>query len=196
MHGYNFTQNARDVLASARQEAGVLCHEYLGPEHILLGLLREETGGAHDILKALATDADALREQLVRVLRRGRAHSVSGDLPYTSRAKKVIELALTAARELAASHVGTEHLLIGLVREEKGIAAQVLFAAGVTEQFAWQQALLLHGGDRHDELLGTPAKSTARPAKRIVIEIEKPDGSVERQVCRSTWDAILFLLRP
>src|SRR5919199_1037691 len=132
MNGYNFTERVRKVLAMAREEAARLHHEYVGTEHILLGLIREGEGVAAAVLQNLSVDLDEIQQKIEETVKKGKAAQTTGpDLPYTSRAKKVLELAMSEARELNHSYVGTEHLLLGLLREEKGIAAQVLTDAGV-----------------------------------------------------------------
>jgi ATP-dependent Clp protease ATP-binding subunit ClpA len=134
MNGYNFTERVRKVLAMAREEAEKLHHEYVGTEHLLLALLREGEGVAATVLTNLGADLTRMHDQLLSTVRAGRAAAgtTGPDLPYTSRAKKVLELAMSEARQLHHSYVGTEHLLLGLVGEEKGIAAQVLFDNGCT----------------------------------------------------------------
>lgn len=133
MNGYNFTDRLRKVLQMAREEATRLHHEYVGTEHLLLGLLREGEGVAAAVLANLGVEREAIRRQIEQVVKAGKAVAADGpELPYTSRAKKALELAMMAARELNHSYVGTEHLLLGLLREEKGIAAQVLVHSGVT----------------------------------------------------------------
>jgi len=132
MNGYNFTERVRKVLAMAREEAARLHHEYVGTEHILLGLIREGEGVAAAVLQNLSVDLDEIQQKIEETVKKGKAAQATGpDLPYTSRAKKVLELAMAEARELNHSYVGTEHLLLGLLREEKGIAAQVLTDTGV-----------------------------------------------------------------
>src|SRR5437899_1085212 len=132
MNGYNFTDRVRKVLQMAREEAARLHHEYVGTEHILLGLIREGEGVAAAVLTNLNVDLEEIQQKIEETVKKGKAAAAAGpDLPYTSRAKKVLELAMSEARELNHSYVGTEHLLLGLLREEKGIAAQVLTDAGV-----------------------------------------------------------------
>src|SRR5512144_2167119 len=132
MNGYNFTDRVRKVLQMAREEAARLHHEYVGTEHILLGLIREGEGVAAAVLQNLNVDLEEIQQKIEETVKKGKAAAATGpDLPYTSRAKKVLELAMSEARELNHSYVGTEHLLLGLLREEKGIAAQVLTDAGV-----------------------------------------------------------------
>jgi ATP-dependent Clp protease ATP-binding subunit ClpA len=132
LQGYNFTERVRKVLATAREEAARLHHEYVGTEHILLGLLGESEGVAAAVLQNLNVDLDEIQQKIEETVKKGNAARTTGpDLPYTSRAKKVLELAMGEARELKHSYVGTEHLLLGLLQEEKGIAAQVLTHVGV-----------------------------------------------------------------
>src|ERR671914_2960659 len=148
MNGYNFTERVRKVLAMAREEAARLHHEYVGTEHILLGLIREGEGVAAAVLQNLQVDLDEIQQKIEEQVKKGKATQTTGpDLPYTSRAKKVLELAMSEARELNHSYVGTEHLLLGLLREEKGIAAQVLTDAGVNLDAARAETLRLLGTD-------------------------------------------------
>ncbi|HZI26690.1 MAG TPA: ATP-dependent Clp protease ATP-binding subunit [Gemmatimonadaceae bacterium] len=146
MNGYNFTERVRKVLQMAREEAQRLHHEYVGTEHILLGLIREGEGVAAAVLQNLNVDLDEVQQKIEETVKKGKAVTATGpDLPYTSRAKKVLELAMSEARELNHSYVGTEHLLLGLLREEKGIAAQVLTEAGVNLDAARTETLRLLG---------------------------------------------------
>ncbi|MBK7835795.1 MAG: ATP-dependent Clp protease ATP-binding subunit [Gemmatimonadetes bacterium] len=146
MNGYNFTERVRKVLQMAREEAQRLHHEYVGTEHILLGLIREGEGVAAAVLQNLNVDLDEIQQKIEETVKKGKAAQTTGpDLPYTSRAKKVLELAMSEARELNHSYVGTEHLLLGLLREEKGIAAQVLTDAGVNLDAARAETLRLLG---------------------------------------------------
>ncbi|HEX8829789.1 MAG TPA: ATP-dependent Clp protease ATP-binding subunit, partial [Longimicrobium sp.] len=144
---YNFTDRVRKVLAMAREEAIRLQHDYVGTEHILLGLIREGEGVAAAVLNNLAVDLEQVQEKVVESVRRGKATIALGELPYTSRAKKVLEFAMAEARELNHSYVGTEHLLLGLLREEKGIAAEVLGQLGVSLEDARRETLKLLGSE-------------------------------------------------
>ncbi len=148
MNGYNFTERVRKVLAMAREEAERLRHEYVGTEHILLGLIREGEGVAAAVLQNLSVDLDEIQQKIEDTVKKGKAAAATGpDLPYTSRAKKVLELAMAEARDLTHNYVGTEHLLLGLLREEKGIAAQVLTDAGINLEAARAETLRLLGTD-------------------------------------------------
>ncbi|HEY0151921.1 MAG TPA: ATP-dependent Clp protease ATP-binding subunit [Longimicrobium sp.] len=144
---YNFTDRVRKVLAMAREEAIRLQHDYVGTEHILLGLIREGEGVAAAVLNNLAVDLEQVQEKVEESVRRGKATIALGELPYTSRAKKVLEFAMAEARELNHSYVGTEHLLLGLLREEKGIAAEVLGQLGVGLEDARRETLKLLGSE-------------------------------------------------
>ncbi len=142
---YNFTDRVRKVLALAREEAIRLQHDYVGTEHILLGLIREGEGVAAAVLSNLAADLDELHRLVEENVRRGKSASNIPELPYTSRAKKVLEYAMAEARDLNHSYVGTEHLLLGLLREEKGLAAKVLGELGITLEEARPETLKLLG---------------------------------------------------
>ncbi|GAC1477153.1 MAG: ATP-dependent protease ATP-binding subunit ClpC [Gemmatimonadaceae bacterium] len=165
MNGYNFTERVRKVLAMAREEAARLHHEYVGTEHILLGLIREGEGVAAAVLQNLSVDLDEVQQKIEETVKKGKAAQATGpDLPYTSRAKKVLELAMSEARELNHSYVGTEHLLLGLLREEKGIAAQVLTDAGVNLDAARAETLRLLGTEMPQGGAATAQQGPAGPA--------------------------------
>lgn len=160
MNGYNFTERVRKVLAMAREEAARLHHEYVGTEHILLGLIREGEGVAAAVLQNLSVDLDDIQQKVEETVKKGKAASATGpDLPYTTRAKKVLELAMSEARELNHSYVGTEHLLLGLLREEKGIAAQVLGDVGINLDEARRETLRLLGTEMPQSSAATAAGS-------------------------------------
>ncbi len=172
MNGYNFTERVRKVLQMAREEAQRLHHEYVGTEHILLGLIREGEGVAAAVLQNLSVDLEDIQAKIEETVKKGKAgQTTAPDLPYTSRAKKVLELAMSEARELSHSYVGTEHLLLGLLREEKGIAAQVLTDAGVNLDAARSETLRLlgtempSGGGSGQPQPPQPPKEQAAPAK-------------------------------
>ena len=155
----------------AREEAARLHHEYVGTEHILLGLIREGEGVAAAVLQNLSVDLDEIQQKIEDTVKKGKAAQATGpDLPYTSRAKKVLELAMGEARELNHSYVGTEHLLLGLLREEKGIAAQVLTDAGVNLDAARAETLRLLGTEMPQQggaasATGAPPSPAQTPAK-------------------------------
>ncbi len=169
---YNFTERVRKVLSMARQEAIRLRHDYVGTEHILLGLIREGEGVAAHVLGNLNVDLDKVHERIDESVRRGTATIALGDLPYTNPAKKVLEFAMVEARELNHSYVGTEHLLLGLLRERKGIAAQTLNSLGVTIDEARAETLKVLGSDVASSgsaavpKAGGPAATAAEPGRR------------------------------
>jgi len=165
MNGYNFTDRVRKVLQMAREEAARLHHEYVGTEHILLGLIREGEGVAAAVLANLSVDLEEIQQKIEDSVKKGKAAAAAGpDLPYTSRAKKVLELAMSEARELNHSYVGTEHLLLGLLREEKGIAAQVLTDVGVNLEQARAETLRLLGSEM-PQPAGGSAPAPPQPQK-------------------------------
>jgi len=167
MNGYNFTERVRQVLALSREESARLHHEYVGTEHILLGLLREGQGVASTVLANLGVDGDAVHKQLLSALKSGKAARISGpDLPYTSRAKKVLELSMSHARDLHHSYVGTEHLLLGLIAEEKGIAAQVLTDNGCTLEKTRAETLRILGAEMPEVL---PNRERLPQSSRVPI---------------------------
>src|SRR5215212_2176544 len=191
MNGYNFTERVRKVLAMAREEAARLHHEYVGTEHILLGLIREGEGVAATVLQNLSVELDDIQDKIEVTVKKGKAGQTTGpDLPYTSRAKKVLELAMSQARELNHSYVGTEHLLLGLLREEKGIAAQVLVASGLTLDAARAEALRLLGTERAEKPRVPPTGSEAplRAVASVTVVIRYADGSYTRGEFESRWD--------
>ncbi|MFI5004153.1 MAG: ATP-dependent Clp protease ATP-binding subunit [Solirubrobacterales bacterium] len=120
-----FTERARQVVVLAQEEARTLKHNYIGTEHILLGLLREEEGLAARVLESLDITVERVRAQVVRIVGSGE-EVTSGQIPFTPRAKKVLELALREALSLGHNYIGTEHILLGLVRENEGVAARIL----------------------------------------------------------------------
>jgi len=164
MNGYNFTERVRKVLAMAREEAARLHNEYVGTEHILLGLIREGEGVAAAVLQSLNADLDEIQQRIEEQVKKGKAAQATGpDLPYTSRAKKVLELAMAEARELDHSYVGTEHLLLGLLREEKGIAATVLTDLGINLGAARTETLRLLGTEMPQQGGQPPAATPTTP---------------------------------
>ncbi len=126
-----FTDRARKVMQLANQEAQRFNHEYIGTEHILLGLVKEGSGVAANVLKNLEVDLRKIRLEVEKIVQSGPDMVTMGKLPQTPRAKKVIEYAMEEARNLNHNYVGTEHLLLGLLREQEGVAAQVLMNLGL-----------------------------------------------------------------
>jgi ATP-dependent Clp protease ATP-binding subunit ClpC len=121
-----FTARARQVMVLAQDEARLLKHNYIGTEHLLLGLLREEEGLAARVLKSLDITLEEARAQVARIVALGDEEVTSGQMPLTPRTKKVLELALRESQSLGHNYIGTEHILLGLVRENEGVAARIL----------------------------------------------------------------------
>jgi ATP-dependent Clp protease ATP-binding subunit ClpC len=140
-----FTDRARKVMALANQEAQRFNHEYIGTEHILLGLVKEGSGVGANVLKNLDVDIKKLRLEVEKLVKSGPDMVTMGKLPHTPRAKKVIEFAIEEARSLNHNYVGTEHLLLGLLRETEGVAAQVLMNLGLKLEDVRQEVLNLLG---------------------------------------------------
>jgi ATP-dependent Clp protease ATP-binding subunit ClpC len=146
-----FTTRARRVIVLAQDEARMLNHNYIGTEHILLGLIHEGDGVGARALESLGISLDAVRRQIEEIIGRGQ-QAPSGHIPFTPRAKKVLELSLREALQLGHDYIGTEHILLGLVREGDGVAAQVLVKLGADLNRVRQQVIqLLHGrtGGQH-----------------------------------------------
>ena len=163
-----FTDRARRVVVLAQEEARMLNHNYIGTEHILLGLLREEEGLAARVLESLDITVERVRAQVVRIVGSGE-EVTSGQIPFTPRAKKVLELALREALSLGHNYIGTEHILLGLVREGEGVAAQVLQKLGADLARVREAVVELIPGSSRTS--GSPAISTAtlrRSARRGV----------------------------
>ena len=166
-----FSERARRVVVLAQEEARMLNHNYIGTEHILLGLIHEGDGGAARSLESLGISLDAVRQQVEEIIGRGQ-QAPSGHIPFTPRAKKVLELSLREALQLGHGYIGTEHILLGLLREGDGVAAQVLVTLGADLNRVLRQVIqLLHGYQGQD--VGS-AGSHLRERARAVL----PDGAL------------------
>ena len=159
-----FTDRARRVVVLAQEEARMLNHNYIGTEHILLGLIHEGEGVAARALGSLGVSQEAVRRQVEEIIGQGEQAPV-GHIPFTPRAKKVLELALREALQLGHNYIGTEHILLGLIREGEGVAAQVLIKLGADLNRVRQQVIqLLHGGPGKE-----PAAAAAPSAPSEVV---------------------------
>jgi len=164
-----FTDRARKVMALANNEAQRFGHEVIGTEHILLGLVKEGTGVGANVLQALGVDLAKVRMQVERMVKSGPEMPTMGKLPQTPRAKKVLEFSIEEARNLNHNYVGTEHLLLGLLREQEGLAAQVLMNIGLKLEEVREEVLTLLGP-------GMEAESSAPPGLKGSREDAKPKG--------------------
>ena len=163
-----FTDRARRVVVLAQEEARMLNHNYIGTEHILLGLIHEGEGVAAKALESLGISLDAVREQVQEIIGQGQ-QAPSGHIPFTPRAKKVLELSLREALQLGHNYIGTEHILLGLIREGEGVAAQVLVKLGADLNRVRQQVIqLLSGYQGNEPAAAGPAEGT--PAGSLVLD--------------------------
>ena len=145
-----FTDRARRVVVLAQEEARMLNHDYIGTEHLLLGLIREGDGYAARALESLGISLDAVRQQVEEIIGQGQ-QAPSGPVPFTPRAKKVLELSLRESVQLGHNSIGPEHILLGMLREGDGVAAQVLVALGADLNRVRQQVIqLVHGYQGQD----------------------------------------------
>ena len=151
-----FTDKARRVVVLAQEEAKLLNHNYIGTEHILLGLIHEGEGVAAKALESLNISLEQVREQVQEIIGQGQ-QAPSGHIPFTPRAKKVLELSLREALQLGHSYIGTEHLLLGLIREGEGVAAQVLTKLGADTNKVRQQVIQLLSGYQGNETVSVGA---------------------------------------
>ncbi len=164
-----FTDRARRVVVLAQEEARMLNHNYIGTEHILLGLIHEGEGVAAKALESLGISLEGVRQQVEEIIGQGQ-QAPSGHIPFTPRAKKVLELSLREALQLGHNYIGTEHILLGLIREGEGVAAQVLVKLGADLNRVRQQVIQLLSGYQGKEpaAAGGPAEGT--PSTSLVLD--------------------------
>jgi ATP-dependent Clp protease ATP-binding subunit ClpC len=197
LSGYDFTTRVRGALIKAREEAQRRHHEFVGTEHLFIGLLAEEDALVMDVLDNLGVNPMAVQqavEQRITDGRPGRATNIS-DLPYTPRARVVLDQAIATAHEFGDGYVGTQHLLLGLIRERHGIAAQELTAAGLTEPRLRREIVRLLQGEGVAAMLDdvtTETTDTQVPLS-IAVEVRYEDGTLAKKVFASKDAAIGFL---
>ncbi len=160
-----FTDRARRVVVLAQEEARMLDHNYIGTEHILLGLIHEGEGVAAASLESLGISLEAVRQGVEQIIGKGQQQP-SGHIPFTPRAKKVLELSLREALQLGHDYIGTEHILLGLIREGEGVAAQVLVKLGADLNRVRQQVIQLLRDRGEDEPGTAGAAPRTGPAGR------------------------------
>ena len=168
-----FTDRARRVVVLAQEEARMLNHNYIGTEHILLGLIHEGEGVAAKALESLGISLEAVRQQVEEIIGQGQ-QAPSGHIPFTPRAKKVLELSLREALQLGHNYIGTEHILLGLIREGEGVAAQVLVKLGADLNRVRQQVIQLLGEYQGQEPGAAPPRA---PSRRAARPGRRSDGS-------------------
>jgi len=164
-----FTDRARRVVVLAQEEARMLSHNYIGTEHILLGLIHEGEGVAAKALESLNISLEAVRAQVEEIIGQGQ-QAPSGHIPFTPRAKKVLELSLREALQLGHNYIGTEHILLGLIREGEGVAAQVLVKLGADLNRVRQQVIQLLSGYQGKETATAGAPTEGAPSSSLVLD--------------------------
>ena len=164
-----FTDRARRVVVLAQEEARMLNHNYIGTEHILLGLIHEGEGVAAKALESLNISLDAVRQQVEEMIGQGQ-QAPSGHIPFTPRAKKVLELSLREALQLGHNYIGTEHILLGLIREGEGVAAQVLVKLGADLNKVRQQVIQLLSGYQGKEPATAGGPQEGTPSSSLVLD--------------------------
>jgi ATP-dependent Clp protease ATP-binding subunit ClpC len=182
-----FTDRARRVVVLAQEEARMLEHDYIGTEHLLLALVHEGGGVAARALESLGISLDAVRQQVEQIIGRGQ-QARSGSIPFTPRAKKVMELALREAEAMGHGYVGTEHLLLGLIREGDGVAAQVLVRLGADLNRVRQQVILLLHRGAETGPAGAQTRRGKRERERLIDEaLARVDPVDQRLAAIERW---------
>ncbi len=159
-----FTDRAKKVMSFARQEAQKFNHEYIGTEHILLGLIQEGSGVAANVLKNMNIDLEKIRHEVEKIVKTGPSMVTMGQLPFTPRAKKVLELSMEEASQLSHNYIGTEHLLLGLIKENEGIAAQVLMNLNVKLEDVREEVLEFLGASENSNEEESESEPSSAPS--------------------------------
>jgi ATP-dependent Clp protease ATP-binding subunit ClpC len=196
--GYDFTNRVRGALIKAREEAHRRSHEYVGTEHLILGLLEEDDALVMDVLENLGATPLGIQSAVEQVIQNGQPSGKARlpDLPYTPRARIVLDQAIAVAHEFGDGYVGTQHLLLGLIRERQGIAAQALAAAGLTEPTLRREIVRLLQGEgvaaaMDIDISGRP-QDTQVPLS-IAVEVRYVDGTLAKKIFTTPTEAIGFL---
>jgi ATP-dependent Clp protease ATP-binding subunit ClpC len=174
-----FTERSRRVVVLAQEEARILNHNYIGTEHILLGLVREGEGVAARALESVGIRLEAVRLEVEGIIGQGQ-QAPSGHIPFTPRAKKVLELSLREALQLGQEYIGTEHILLGLLREGDGVAAQVLVKLGADLNRVRQQVIQLAAGRAGEDVIGP---GSPRPG----VAVARADSLDRRLAAIERW---------
>ena len=196
--GYDFTNRVRSALIKAREEAHRRNHEYVGTEHILLGLLAEDDTLVMDVLENLGANPLTIQIAVNQMVEDGQptAKSRIPDLPYTARARVVLDQAIGVAHEFGDGYVGTQHLLLGLIRERHGVGAKALSIAGLSEASLRREIVrLLQGEGVAAALEAEPTLHSEEPVipLSISVEVRYEDGTLAKRIFTSPSDAIGFL---
>ena len=197
MSGYDFTNRVRGALIKARQEAERRQHDSVGSEHLMLGLLGEEDALVMDVLENLGVNPMVLQQAVEQRISDGRAGRVKPitDLPYTARARVVLDQAIAAAHEFGDGYVGTQHLLLGIIRERHSIGAQELTAAGLTEPKLRREIVRILQGEGVAAMLddAEPSQTDTQVPLSIAVEVRYEDGTLAKKIFASKDAAIGFL---
>ncbi len=196
--GYDFTNRVRGALIKAREEAHRRHHEYVGTEHLLLGLLEEDDALVMDVLENLGVKHYEIQTAIERVVQNGQPSSKDRmpDLPYTLRARVVLDQAIAVAHEFGDGYVGTQHLLLGLIRERQGIAAQALATAGLTEPILRREIVRLIQGEGVAAALDIDTSERPQDTQvplSIAVEVRYEDGTLAKKIFTTPTEAIGFL---
>jgi ATP-dependent Clp protease ATP-binding subunit ClpA len=186
-----FTERARQVVVLAQDEARALKHNYIGTEHLLLGLLREEEGLAARVLESLDVTVEEVRAQVARIVGQG-DEATTGQVPFTPRAKKVLELSLREGLALGHNYIGTEHILLGLARENEGVASRILLDFGADAETIRNEVLTMLSGPRA-EAAGRATREPYEPksppfAAEFVDELARIRSEKEAAIERQEFD--------
>lgn len=196
MAGYDFTTRVRGALIRAREEAQRRHHEHVGTEHLLLGLLGEDDALVLDVLENLGARPVDLQSAVEAKITDGRSsgRTLAPDLPYTPRARVVLDQAIATAHEFGDGYVGTQHLLLGLIREQHGVAARVMIGAGLSEPLLRREIARLLQGEGVAATIEVPAFQTETQVPlSIAVEVHYGDGSMAKKIFTSKDEAIGFL---
>jgi ATP-dependent Clp protease ATP-binding subunit ClpA len=196
--GYDFTNRVRGALIKAREDAHRRNHEYVGTEHLMLGLLVEDDPLVMDVIENLGAKPIDIQSAVEQAIQNGHPSALTRlpDLPYTPRARIVLDQAIAVAHEFGDGYVGTQHLLLGLIRERQGIAAQALTAAGLTEPSLRREIVRLVQGEgvaaALDIDIGERPRETQVPLS-IAVEVRYGDGTLAKKIFMTPTEAIGFL---
>jgi ATP-dependent Clp protease ATP-binding subunit ClpA len=179
-----FTDRSRRVVVLAQEEARILNHNYIGTEHLLLGLIHEGEGVAARALESLGISLEAVRQQVEEVIGRGE-EPPPGHIPFTARAKRVLELSLREAMQLGHNYIGTEHILLGLLREGEGVAAQVLVKLGADLNRVRQQVIQLLHGHAPEAMTGISSIESRLSTLERWVGIAPDTSDLDRQMAQA-----------
>jgi ATP-dependent Clp protease ATP-binding subunit ClpC len=194
--GYDFNNRVRGALIKAREDARRRNHEYVGTEHLLLGLLAEEDTLVVDVLEKLDVRPIDLQFAVEQMITEGQPTGKrrTPDLPYTARARVVLDQAISAAHEFGDGYVGTQHILLGLIREKQGVAARAMTSVGLTEVELLREIVRLLQGEAVAAMIDAPKSQTdTQVPLSIAVEVHYGDGSMAKKIFASKDEAIGFL---